>query len=271
MSTERIHDQVAVGYNSANTIIHTKNRELSARFIERWKPSPRPLRIIDLGVGDGTFLEMLWKSGVPMELTGVDVSSAMLDIARRRLPITTIQASAAEAASHAPQGSFDLVIAHHILAYVDPAELLAQARALLAPGGIVSLVTPTLNAGIPLFRELDERFRRSLDPRRRLAVEVIDRARARTYNPETFEAFLPTIEKAGLAVKERQTRNYPLVLADPKEAFQMGIVEGWVVNLLHSRYLPLRAMTWLAQYGMSLFTYPYECVQVVEMLELEAA
>ncbi|MDA8233031.1 MAG: class I SAM-dependent methyltransferase [Magnetospirillum sp.] len=269
--SRRIHDYVARGYNSGSEIIGQKNREVVSSIRTRFWATDDVIRVIDLGVGDGAFLEMLSSLPLRLEFTGVDISTAMLDLAHRRVPLTPVVASAAEAAEHAPAQAFDLVVVHFILAYVDPAKVLDQARRLLAPGGVISLVTSTNHAAIPLRRQIERLFRHSRNPLRRITAAAVDRGMARSHVPEDFEALLPVIRDCGLKLANRRSLHFPVVLRDAADAFHRCIEEGWTANVLHAPPIPVGAMVRLARLALKLFEYPYECVQVIEVLELEAA
>ena len=108
--SRRVHDSVARHYNSGDGIIAAKNRIVAERLAARWQGRTEPLRVVDLGVGDGALLAHLSTQGVPMQMTGVDVSPAMLREAGRRVPLTTLEARAEEADRHLPHGSYDLVL-----------------------------------------------------------------------------------------------------------------------------------------------------------------
>jgi SAM-dependent methyltransferase len=59
-------------------------RELRRRPSPGAAPRSEPLRLLDFGCGAGTFLRQLRRSGMAAELTGCDVSDAMLHEARAR-------------------------------------------------------------------------------------------------------------------------------------------------------------------------------------------
>ena len=75
-------------------------------------------KVLDFGVGNGSFLEKLRHTMPNAEFTGIDISSKRLALARKALPLTTIEASATEASRYLPHHSQDLVLAHFINAYI---------------------------------------------------------------------------------------------------------------------------------------------------------
>lgn len=99
----------------------------------------RPIRsLLDLGTGTGRMLQLLAPRA--QRAVGLDASHAMLSVARANLEragLTGIELRQADI--YAPplvRESFDLVVVHQVLHYLDdPARALAQAARMVAPGG----------------------------------------------------------------------------------------------------------------------------------------
>lgn len=269
--SRRAHDAVAAGYNSGSGIIAEKNRAVAAHLGERLRQRAGPVAVADLGVGDGGMLAQLATLGLPMTMTGLDVSSAMLQRAAARLPLTTVQAPAQRAAEVLPSGAFDLVLAHFIMAYVDRRTLLEQARTLLAPGGVLSLVTTTEEGGGPFFDGLDRFFLRSRNPVKRLIGWVCQRAIAQSHVPKSFGSLEADVQAAGLVVLRRETMLQHVTFEDPAAAYRFGIEEGWAANFLTLPGVPVRAAQAVARWGTRQAVYPFSFTHVIEMLEIGAA
>lgn len=267
----QVHDAVARGYNSGSGIIAEKNRTVAASLAARWPARDRVLAVADLGVGDGAMLAQLAAAGLSMQATGLDISRAMLARAAARIPLTTVQAGAEHAARHLPAGAFDLVLAHFILAYVDRAALLAQARALLADGGVFSLVTTTEEGGPAFMEWLDRHYRQTRHPLKRIIAAAADRALACSHVPASFGDLEADVAAAGLRVLARQTLRAPVVLADAEAAYRFGFEEGWAANILTVPGLPLGIGQAMARWGVRQGAYPLRFTQVVEMLEVGRA
>ena len=104
-------------------------------------------RIADVGCGGGLLSEAMARRGA--EVTGIDMSAEVLDVARLHLlesgplPLTYLHISAEGLAQSSP-GSFDAVTCMELLEHVpDPASLIAACAQLVKPGG--SVIVSTLN------------------------------------------------------------------------------------------------------------------------------
>ena len=99
--------------------------------------------LLDLGTGTGRMLERLAPKAA--RAVGVDASHAMLAVARANLEkagLSRVELRQGDIyALPFPRGSFDLVIVHQVLHFLDdPARTLREAAALLSPGGRLILV-----------------------------------------------------------------------------------------------------------------------------------
>lgn len=104
----------------------------------------QPLQgLLDLGTGTGRMLERLAPRAA--RAVGVDASHAMLAVARANLEkagLSRVELRQGDIyALPFARGSFDLVIIHQVLHFLDdPARALREAAAMLAPGGRLILV-----------------------------------------------------------------------------------------------------------------------------------
>jgi ubiquinone/menaquinone biosynthesis C-methylase UbiE len=93
--------------------------------------------VLDVGTGAGDAAGRAVARGA--EATGLDVASAMVEIAARRHPDATfVQASASELPF--PNGSFDAVVGNNVIQHVgEPQRAAREMRRVLVPGGRVAL------------------------------------------------------------------------------------------------------------------------------------
>jgi len=116
---------------------------------------PKPIRnLLDLGTGTGRMLQLLGPSAG--RAVGLDASHAMLSVARANVERAGVRAELRQGDIYAPpfgRGSFDLVVVHQVLHYLDdPARALREAASLVAPGGRI-LVVDFAPHGLEFLRE----------------------------------------------------------------------------------------------------------------------
>jgi 2-polyprenyl-3-methyl-5-hydroxy-6-metoxy-1,4-benzoquinol methylase len=160
-------------------------------------------RVLDVGFGDGTFLELAAELG--WEVAGVDPDTTVVDAARRRG--LNVRRGGIEAFDDEP-ASFDFITMSHVIEHVhDPEETLSHALRLLRPGGQLYLDTPNLDAaGHARFRQ----HWRGLEVPRHLILF-------------THESLRNILQRVGFAQIKRMNRAavYPALAAESR-AIQAG-------------------------------------------------
>ncbi|MCS0605189.1 methyltransferase domain-containing protein [Streptomyces sp. LP11] len=122
-------------------------RQLDEQIAGRF-PVGRRLRVLDVGMGQGTQALRLARLG--HQVTGVEQDATMIGAARRALDaepegirerVRLVQGDGRDTGVHFLPGSFDVVLCHGVLMYVEePDPLVAGLARMLAPGGLLSLL-----------------------------------------------------------------------------------------------------------------------------------
>jgi len=111
------------------------------------------LRVLDLGVGTGAFLNRLREQVGRIRPYGIDISEKMIDIARNRLPDLEAEVDdAAHLDRHFVGEQFDVVCTHFVTGFVPARVLAPMIHGRLAPGGFWSIVGGT-KEGFPILRQ----------------------------------------------------------------------------------------------------------------------
>jgi SAM-dependent methyltransferase len=101
------------------------------------------LRILDVGCADGRLLDWYKQSpvGERLETYGIELDAAAAETARERGH--SVVTGRFEVDTELEQGTFDLILAFHVIEHVDdPVRFARHAAELLKPGGLFIVTTP---------------------------------------------------------------------------------------------------------------------------------
>jgi len=144
----------AIGYSAYAREQQRAEREawFLARVVRKLGPRPR---VLEVGCALGFTLDAL-RRFASCEVTGVDVSAFAARFAERAFGLN-VRAGTLEEARF-PEGSFDLILQKDLLEHVlSPRAHLRETFRVLAPGGLVWLVTPNGETNVrPLVRRARE-------------------------------------------------------------------------------------------------------------------
>jgi SAM-dependent methyltransferase len=139
----------------ANLVSQLRARYYCARLRRAFQGFAQPgrrLRVLDVGCGDGRFLDLMRLTfGDAVETHGIDFDPEAVDIAARSGHQT--RTGTIEDADY-PDGFFDLIYISHVIEHLaSPRAFLGTAHRLLAPGGGLHVETPNADcAEARLFR-----------------------------------------------------------------------------------------------------------------------
>ena len=135
--------------------------DVAYRFMPR-PPQPGVMRVLDIGCGDGHFLELA--RGAGWQVAGVEPDPVSRSLADKR----GIEVRATVAEWLDESASFDFVSISHVIEHVhDPLDLLRNSRALLKSGGTLFIDTPNIDS---VGHEIFGRDWRGLEPPRHLVL-----------------------------------------------------------------------------------------------------
>ncbi|PJJ57379.1 methyltransferase family protein [Mumia flava] len=116
----------------------------------RWLVGDRPLRVLELGAGDGAMTTALTEQD--HDVVAVDVAADALDRLSRRVDVTVVRAAAERLPFSA--GSFDVVLAAQAFHQFDAARALPEIARVLRTGGRLGLVWHVRDESVPWARRL---------------------------------------------------------------------------------------------------------------------
>ena len=137
-----VNDRPAADWDPALYMKFEGLRMLAARDLLARVPLASARIVYDLGCGPGNTTELLASRFPDADLTGVDLSEAMLDCALERIPKARfVRQDIADWAPYAPP---DLIFANSALHFVaDHEELFPRLMRMLAPGGALAVQMPS--------------------------------------------------------------------------------------------------------------------------------
>lgn len=264
-----MYDKIANNYNTADLFgsISESHRtaisQINASHIGVDKPH---YKVLDLGVGQGTFLNKLQKHLPQAEFTGIDVSSNMLKHAKQNLSLTTIEASATEADKFLPLHSQDLVLAHFINAYIPIDVLFHQAKMLSRATGHFSIITTTYDS-FPIAQKQLAHFIAEDSLVSSVVGHFYKTIVKNTTVAANLEELLSAFEKHQFKPLIHERIVIPITLNNIDELTQFGIEGTWFLNTLSIRMLPKPFLIErLKRVFSKIFTFPYHDTHVIDVI-----
>ncbi len=230
---------------------------------------PHHLRILDLGVGDGTFLKLMHQNIPNAELTGIDVSKEMLKIAQLQVPFHSIQCSAADADKHLPIHSQDLIIAHFISAYVPVRILFQQAKTMSKANGYFSFVTSTYES-FPESQTQIANFVAQDTLIGNLVGHYYKSILSRTPVASGMDEIHQLIEEFDFKLVHHQRIEIPIYFEDIEKLTEYAIHGGWFFNLLpETSFAKDFILERIKRFVARILKFPHRDTQVIDVLLLK--
>ncbi len=268
MSLKVMYNDIADHYDTANQFGSISKSHLTA--IDQIKAAQlghKPnYKVLDLGVGNGAFLQQL-KPIMPLaDFTGIDISMEMLKNARLALPLTTIETSATEASHCLPHHSQDLVLAHFINAYIPINRLFNEANLLTRSNGHFSLITTTYDsfpsAQLQLANFIAEESLLSS-----IVGHYYKTIIKNTTVAPSEEELLLAFKTHEFQVVDHQRLHIPITLNNIDELALFGIEGTWFLNSLSMRMLPKTFLIQrLKRLFSKIFTFPYHDTHIIDVV-----
>ena len=207
------------------------------------------LRAIDLGAGTGKLSGALAERG--LEVTAVDTSEAMLEVARARGGTITAGSLATRLAraeeTGLPAASAELVTVAQAWHWFDAEEASAEVARLLAPGGVLALVWNMLDVTIPWVHRLSRIMHAGDIHREDFAPTVGPELELTDRRAITWEDPMPTQDVIDLA----RTRSYVITAPEERRAKVLANLDWY----LHEHLGHPRGGTVGVPYRTDLFVY----------------
>jgi 2-polyprenyl-3-methyl-5-hydroxy-6-metoxy-1,4-benzoquinol methylase len=195
------------------------NRATIARFDNVGAEAARPVRFLDIGCGSGAAVRAATDLG--WAAIGIDIDPQLTREGRDQLGVDLRCVSILE--SNLPAGSFDFIKLRDVVEHLpNPLDVLAFVRDLLAPGGVLLLVTPN-EGGLATAAKV------ALRRRRRLVATVPPPHHLHSFSPDSL---VRTMKRAGL---------------EPRATFTTTPADSRYVtshNLARARSRPLARALW---------------------------
>jgi ubiquinone/menaquinone biosynthesis C-methylase UbiE len=268
MSLAAMYDDIASHYSTANRFgsISVSHECAINQIIKAHLGHNPHYKVLDLGVGDGAFLQKLREHIPQSRYTGIDVSAEMLKHAKDALPLTTIETSATEASHYLPHHSQDLVLAHFINAYIPIEKLFNQAKLLTRANGHFSIITTTYDSFPNAQRQLADFVSQESILSRIVGhyyKAIVKNTTVAAGEDELMNAFT----QHQFEVVDHQRIHVPITLNSADELVLFGIEGTWFLNSLSIRMLPKNFLLQrLKRLFSKIFTYPYTDTHIVDVV-----
>jgi predicted TPR repeat methyltransferase len=173
--------------------------ELLRDALERIAPGIKFQRVLDLGCGTGLMGEAIRDR--TDELTGVDLSPAMIEAARRKNIYAKLEAAGLLEFLGRQAGTYDLVLAADVFVYFGDLSQLFRSIARVASGPVAFTLETHDGEGVALLKTLryahSEQHLRAVAVANGFEIRLLEKASTRTEKGEPVAGLLAVLSPAG--------------------------------------------------------------------------
>jgi len=266
------YDSMGESYSTADIFGSlTKSREVALKQVHESEffTHPHQYRIIDLGVGDGSFLKLMHQKVPQAELTGVDVSKEMLRVAKSQVNFHDIHCSAADADKHLPIHTQDLVIAHFISAYVPIQTLFHQAKLMSKAEGLFSFVTSTYES-FPESQTQIAKFVAKDSLLGNLVGHYYKTILSKTPVASGIEEIESLCKQLDFKIVDHQRIHVPIYFENVEKLAEFGIDGSWFLNTLpETPFSKDFIIERIKRFVVKIFQFPYHDDHIIDVILLK--
>ncbi len=268
MSLKAMYNRIASSYATADRFGSITQSHMAAiTQIKQEQLGQKPhYKVLDFGVGDGTFLKKLNPYMPNAEFTGIDISTDMLAKACRQILLTPIEANVTHASHFLPHNSQDLVLAHFVNAYIPIHTLFKEANLLTKANGYFSLISTTYES----FPEAQQQLASFISKGSFLSSVVGHYYKAMVKNTTVaagIDELLHAFKQNHFTVIQHQRLHIPIKLENIDELALFGIEGTWFLNSISMRMLPKKfLLERLKRLFGEVFTFPYHDTHIIDVI-----
>jgi ubiquinone/menaquinone biosynthesis C-methylase UbiE len=269
-STATQYDTIAKDYGLANRFgTLEKSHALAFTQIQNAQlgEQRQQYKILDLGVGDGIFLQKL-KALIPQaDLTGIDLSAEMLKKAKQGLNFLDIHGDSQEADKYLPLHMQDLVIAHFINAYMPIKSLFQQAKWMTKANGHFSYITSTYDS-FPSSQMQLAKFVAEDSFLGSIVGHYYKKIVEKTPVASGLDEIMQEMQHFGFTVCDHERIHIPVYFEHIDDMIEFGIKGSWFLNTLSAGPTPLPKQFIIERFKRvfhKIFHFPYHDEQIVDI------
>ncbi len=218
MNIANMYDElIAESYDYDQFELLSKSRHLVVSQLKNQSVTGSIHSILDMALGTGEILLEIKELYPDADLYGIDISKNMIEIAKKKMAITTFHDDVNNVLNYIEPNRIDLVLIHFILSYVEPEKILTDAAKILHPGGLCSIATSTYES-FQVMQSLAQNF---------MSIEDIKKM---AQVPATPTALKNLLKMVGLEILDHVTLQEKVRFADFSELYNWGLKSGWLTQ-----------------------------------------